>query len=180
MELDHNMRQNQVTVNSKNYEDPSFLETLEALHNIHPHIKFNTIDVVQYTKPTVDKLAENEFTLRQMSRQYNSSFDLDLLNGKLENRMQEQEMIQSSWTLQRFDKSTMYIQSFYPTGGCHAELPFNSNQRKIMKKNDEECLLWCLIAYLHPAKHKLERVPHYKKSEYNNKTKLPSVIPLMI
>ena len=49
-----------------------------------------------------------------------------------------------------------------------------------MKKNDEECLLWCLIAYLHPAKHKLERVPKYKKSEYNNKTKLPSVIPLMI
>ena len=171
------MRHNQVTVNSKNYEDAIFLETLEALHNILPHIKFNTIDVVRYTKPIVDKLAQNEVTFGQMSRQYNKSFDLDLLNGKLEIRMQEQEMIQSSWTMQRFVKSTMYIHSFYPTGGCHAEQPFNSNQIKNMKKNDEECLLWCLIAYLHPAEHKLERVRNYNESEYIIETILPNVIP---
>ena len=176
MELHHNMRHNQVTVYSKNYEDPIFLETLEALHIILPHIKFNTIFVVRYTKPTVDKLAQNEFTFGQMSRQYNSSFDLNLLNRKLENRMQEQEMIQSSCTMQRFDKRTMYIHIFYPTGGCHAEQPFNSN-KKNMKKNDEECLLWCLIAYLHPAEHKLEKVRNYNESEYIIETTLPNVIP---
>ena len=62
--LDHNMKHNQIIVTSTDYEDPRFLEALEALHNIHPHIKFNTFDVVRYTKPTDDKLEENDFTFR--------------------------------------------------------------------------------------------------------------------
>ena len=56
------MKHNQIIVTSTDYEDPRFLEALEALHNIHPHIKFNTFDVVPYTKPTDDKLEENDFT----------------------------------------------------------------------------------------------------------------------
>ena len=90
--LDHNMKHNQIIITSSNYEVPKFLNILESLHNIHPHIKFNTIDVVKYTKPTDDKLEENEFTFRLMTRQYNGAHDLDLLNGELESKMQEQEM----------------------------------------------------------------------------------------
>ena len=82
-------------ISSSDCEDSRFLEALEAMHNIHPHIKFNTFDVVRYTKPTDDKLDENEFTIRLMTRQYNGSFDLDMLNSELEPRMQEQEMNQS-------------------------------------------------------------------------------------
>ena len=46
--LDHNMKHNQIIITSSNYEDPIFLNILESLHNIHPHIKFNTFDVVKY------------------------------------------------------------------------------------------------------------------------------------
>ena len=65
--LDHNMKHNQI-ISSSNYEDPKFLNILEPLHNIHPHIKFNAFDVVKYTKPTDDKLEENDFTVRLMTR----------------------------------------------------------------------------------------------------------------
>ena len=85
--LDHNMKQNQIIIFSSNYEDPRFLEALEALQNIHPHIKFNTFDVVRYTKTTDDRLKENEFTFTLMTRQYNGPFELDMLNGGLETRM---------------------------------------------------------------------------------------------
>ena len=65
--FDRNMKHNQIIITS-NYEDLKFLNILESLHNIHPHIKFNTFDVVKYTKPTDDKLEENELTFRLMTK----------------------------------------------------------------------------------------------------------------
>ena len=89
LELNHKMKHNQIIITSGNYEDHKFLNILESLHNIHPHIKFNTFDGVKYAKPTDDKLEEIEFTFRLMTRQYNGAHNLDLLNGELETRMQE-------------------------------------------------------------------------------------------
>ena len=91
-------------ITSSNYEDPKFLNVLEEMCNIHPHIKFNTFDVVKYTKPIDDKLEENEITISLMTRQYNGPHDLDMLISELETRMQEQEMNQSGWSMQRFIK----------------------------------------------------------------------------
>ena len=168
------MKHNQIIITSSNYEDPKFLNILESLHNIHPHIKFNTFDVVKYTKPTNDKLDENDFTFRLMTRQYNGAHDLDLLNGELETRMQEQEMNQSGWSVQRFIKRTMYIHRFYPSGGCDTELPFTSRYILNIHNTDNKCLLWCLIAYLHPSKDHPNRVSKYNKTEYINEIKLPN------
>ena len=42
-----------------------------------------------------------------MTRQYNGPYDLDMLNGELKTRMQEQEMNQSGWRMQRFIKRTV-------------------------------------------------------------------------
>ena len=98
------MKHDQIIVTSTDYEDPRFLEALQTMHNIHPLIKFNTFDVVRYTKPTDDNLKENESTFRLMTRQYNGPYDLDLFNGEVETRMQEQEMNQSGWSMQRFIK----------------------------------------------------------------------------
>ena len=176
--LDHNMKHNQIIITSNNYEDPKILNILESLHNIHPHIKFNTFDVVKYTKPTDDKIEENEFTFWLMTRQYNGAHDLYLLNGELETRMQEQEMNQSGWKMQRLVKRTMYIHRFYPSGGCDTELPFTSSYILNIHNTDNKCLLWCLIAYLHPAKGHPNRVIKYNKPEYINELKLPNgVIP---
>ena len=176
--LDHNMKHNQIIITSSNYEDPKFLNILESLHNIHPHIQFNTFDVVKYAKPTDDKLEENEFTFRLMTRQYNGAHDLDLLNGELESRMQEQEMNQSGWSMQIFVKRTMYIHRFYPSGGCGTELPFTSRYILNIHNTDNKCLLWCPNAYLHPASRDPNRVSEYKKPEYINEIKIPNgVIP---
>ena len=89
------MKYNQIRITSSNYEDIKFLNVLAEMYNIHPHIKSNTFDVVTYTKPTDDKLEENEFTFRQMTRQYNGPHDLDMLNSEQKTRMQEQETNQS-------------------------------------------------------------------------------------
>ena len=167
------MKHNQIIITSTDYEDPKFLNILESLHNIHPYIKFNTFDVVKYNKPTDEKLEKNEFTFRLMSRQYNGPNDLDMLNGELETRMQEQEMNQSGWSMQRFIKRTMYIHRFYPSGGCDTELPFTSRYIFNIHNTDNKCLLWCLIAYLHPAKDHPNRVSKYNKPEYINEIKLP-------
>ena len=125
------MKYNQKMITGGNYEEPKFLNVLEEMYNIHPPVK--------YTKPTDDKLEENEFTFRLMTRQYNGTHDLDMLNSELETRMQEQEMKQSGWSMQRFVKRTMYIHRFYPTGGCSSELPFISNYIIIINNNDKKC-----------------------------------------
>ena len=157
------------------------MEALEAMHNIHPHIKFNTFDVVRYTKPTDDKIEENEITIRLMTRQYNGPYDLDMLNEELETRMEEQEMNQSVWGMQRFIKRTMYIHRFYPTGGCTTKVPFTSRYILNIHNTDNKSLLWCLIDYLHPAKDHPYIVSNYNKpilmNKYINEIKLPKIQP---
>ena len=91
--------------------------------------------------------------------------------------MQEQEMNQSGWSMQRFVKRKMYIHRFCPTGGCTTELPFKSNYIININNNDEKCLLWCLTAYLHPAPHNPNRVSNYNKLEYIYEIKLSKVPP---
>ena len=57
--LDHNMKYNQIMITSSNYEHIKFLNVLEEMYNIHPHIKFNTVDLVKCTKPRDDKKKTN-------------------------------------------------------------------------------------------------------------------------
>ena len=137
--LDHNMKYNQIMTTISNYEDIKFLNVIEEMYNIHPHIKFNNFDVVKNTKPTDDKLEENKFTFRLMTRQYNGPHDLDILISELETRMQEQEMNQSGWSMQRLVERTMYIHRFYPTGGCTTELPFTSRYILNIHNTDSKC-----------------------------------------
>ena len=91
--------------------------------------------------------------------------------------MQEQEMNQSSCSMQRFVKRTMYIHRFFPTGGCTTELPFTSRYIPNINNTDNNCLLWCLIAYLHPASRDPNRVCKYDEPEYINEIKLPKLPP---
>ena len=173
--LDNNMKYNQIMIRSSDYEDPRFLEALEVMCNIHLHNRFNSFDVVSYTKPTDEQLEEKEFIFRLMTRQYNGSSDLDLLNSELETRMQEQEKNQSGWSMQRFIEITVYIHRFYPTGGCTTKLPFTSRYILSIHNTDNKCLLWCLLAYLHQAKDNANRVNIYNKPEYINEMKLPKI-----
>ena len=79
--------------------------------------------------------------------------------------------------MQRFIKRTMYIHRFYPSGGCDTELPFTSRFILNIHNTDNKCLLWWLIAYLHPAKDNPSRVSIYNKPEYINELKLQKLPP---
>ena len=112
-----------------------------------------------------------------MTRQYNGPHDLDMLNTELETRMQEREMNQSGWSMQRFVKRTLYIHMFYPSGGCTTELPFMSRYILNRHNTDKKFFLWCFIAYLHPASRYPNRITKYNKPEYNIEKKLPKLPP---
>ena len=71
----------------------------------------------------------------------------------------------------------MYIHRFYPSGGCTTKIPFTSRYTLNIHNTDNKCLLWCLIAYLHPAKSHPNRVSNYNKPEYFNEIKLPKIPP---
>ena len=100
------------------------------MHKTHPYIKFNAFEVVKYTKPTDDKLEENEFTFRLMTRQYNGAHDLDMLKSELVTRLQEQEMNQSGWSMQRFDLLVYILHHIIPV-----ELVTIINQNTLMREN---------------------------------------------
>ena len=110
-----------------------------------------------------------------MTRQYNGPYDLDILNSELEARMQEKVVNQSGWSMQRFVNRSMYIHRFYPSGGCTPGLPFTSRYILNIQNTDNKCLLWCLIAYLHPASRDTNRVSKYNKPEYIIEIKLPKL-----
>ena len=54
-----------------------------------------------------------------MTTQYNGPHDLHMLNNELETRMQEREMNQSGWSMQRFAKRTMYTKLMKLVIGKH-------------------------------------------------------------
>ena len=133
-------------ITSGNNEARKFLKVLETMYNIHTHFKFNTFDVVKYTKPTDDKLEENEFTFRLMTRQHNGPCDLDMFNSELKTKIEEQEMKQSGWSMQRFVKRTMCIHRFYPKGGCHVEFPFQSRFLLNINNNDNKMVVFTCLS----------------------------------
>ena len=98
-----------------------------------------------------------------MTRKYNGPYDLDMLKGELETRMQEQEKNQSGLSMQRFVRRTMSIHRFYPSGGCTTKVPFASRYIFNILNTDSKCLLWCLTAYLHPANDHSNNVSNYNK-----------------
>ena len=71
----------------------------------------------------------------------------------------------------------MYIHRFYPTGRCTTELPFTSRYIPNIKNTDNNCLLWCLIAYIHTAKDNSNKVSSYNEPEYINEIKLLKIPP---
>ena len=71
----------------------------------------------------------------------------------------------------------MYVHRFYPNGGGTTMVPFTSRYILNIQNTDNKSLLWCLIAYLHPAKDNSNKVSSYNKLEYINEIKLPKIPP---
>ena len=70
----------------------------------------------------------------------------------------------------------IYI-GFILLGGCTTELSFTSRYILNIHNTDNKCLLWCLIAYPHPASRDPNRVSKYNKPKYINEIKLPKLPP---
>ena len=101
---------------------------------------------------------------RLVSRLYNTQFDLDLKNRKLE--CQNQRWISLLGACKDSVKTYMYTHRFYLTGNCHVEVQFKSGYLLNVQIADENYVLWSIPVYLHPAKDHPIRVSNYNKQLY--------------
>ena len=81
--------------------------------------------------------------------------DLDKIDIKslLEHQIQQQEMKNSGWKIDKINSLTVY---FYKTGKLngsnYVKIPLRSNAILNIEKNDKYCFIWSIIANLHPCK----------------------------
>ena len=93
--------------------------------------------------------------------------DLDKIDVRspLEHQIQQQEMKDSGWRLDKINCMTVY---FYKTGemkgSIYIKIPLRSNPILNIENIDKYCFLWSILAYLHPciARHP-NRVSNYRK-----------------
>ena len=90
------------------------------------------------------------------------------VTSPLEHQIQQQEMKDSGWRFDKINSMTVY---FYKTtelnGSNYVKIPLRSNAILNIENNDKYCLLWSILAYLHPCNnHHPNRVSNYR--QYSN------------
>ena len=73
----------------------------------------------------------------------------------------------SGWIVHLIEKLELYYGKYKPIGGqSYLPLPKELSVKKCLiniKNNDNKCFMWCVLAHLHPPKHKAERCFNYYK-----------------
>jgi hypothetical protein len=89
---------------------------------------------------------------------------------KLTNEMQEFEIKDSQWRLEKIFDLELCINKFIPLRGESYISLLKSIQRKHavinVKNSDNKCFLWALLSALHPVEHNPQRVSRYKSWEH--------------
>ena len=84
-------------------------------------------------------------------------------------KIEAAELKGSGWHFCKINALLMYQSKYRQLkGGSYLELPKWIKDKKAIvniKNYDEKCLMWCLLAALHPAEQHPERVSHYTKYE---------------
>ena len=102
--------------------------------------------------------------------------ETDIINmdvkSPLEHHIQQQEMKNSRWRLDKINSMTMY---FYKTGELkcsnYVRIPLRSNAILNIENKDEYCVIWSILASFHPCNNNHpSRVSNYKQdfNELNN------------
>ena len=94
--------------------------------------------------------------------------DLDKIDIKspLEHQIQQQEMKDTGWKIDKNNSMTIY---FYETGitngSNYVKIPLRPNAILNIEKNDKYCFLWSILACLHPSNNNHpNRVSNYKQN----------------
>ena len=87
------------------------------------------------------------------------------IRSPLEHQVQQQEMKGSGWRFDKINSMTIY---FFKTnemnGSNYFKIPLRSNAILNIENNDKYCLLWSILAYLHPCNNiHPNRVSNYKQ-----------------
>ena len=89
---------------------------------------------------------------------------MDKINEELENFTGEG----SGWVLEQIESVFLQISRYNPIrGGSYIQTPWTIDLKKaivnIQNFHDNLCFLYCILAFLYPARHHKERVNHYRK-----------------
>ena len=176
----HNLHQ----TNSKITITPTFLEfgiefrfinkIMKELAVIYARLinqykfKYQTVFSARFDKQDEDGEILDETELFINLNINHNLTDTDIKNNNvvspLEYQKQQQEMKDSGW---RFDKINSMTKNFYETnelnGSNYVKIPLRSNAILIIENNDKYCLLWSILAYLHPCINHPNRVSNYRQ-----------------
>ena len=131
--------------------------------------RYQTVFSARFDKQDEDDqlLNETELFINLNINQNLTQSDLDKIDirSPLEHQIQQQEMRDSGW---RFDKKGSLTVYFYKTnelnGSNYVKIPLRSNAILNIENNDKYCLLWSILAYLHPCNNNHpNRVSNYRQ-----------------
>ena len=119
--------------------------------------KHQTIFSARFDKHDEDNqlLDENELYFSLNNNQNLTEADINDIDVKspLEHQIQQQETKNSGW---RFDQINSLTLNFYKTGELngsnHVKVPLRTNSISNIENNVKYCLIWSILASLHPCK----------------------------
>ena len=135
---------------------------------IHNPIKLYLSEEIEYKKGET-KFIMGHTTIPQV---YTAGIYISHLN-EIEKLLNEAELRESGWMIQRRISRTLHISYYNSAGGSYIELPFKSPYINIVKNMDDDmCIIWSLVAYMFPATKDKQRISKYL--DHLNSIILPS------
>ena len=132
--------------------------------------KCETVFSARFDKQDEDNQVVDETELfnnlninRNLTQTYIDNIDV---KSPLEHRIQQQELRDSGWKLDKINSMIVY---FYKTGDLNGsndvKIPLRSNAILKIENNDKYCFIWSILASLHPCNNnRPSRVSKYKQN----------------
>ena len=106
-----------------------------------------------------------------------SDIEMNKQISYLNNKIEEQMLVGSGWNFNYISEISLNLHLIKSSvGGTYKELPFKSNViLNIQNENDDYCIIWSLLAYLHPVGTTEHAYRTNKYRQYFNEIKIESI-----
>ena len=149
-------------------------DTLQSDTNQHRGIKWSVASTVCYVKTSVDgEVQTNDMTFRTSNAIATSHSDIDRQIPEafqdLYRQSQDFQDEGSGWSLDRVGSFTVQTVAYQPLmGSSYIKLPEFLVKKKALlniQNEDNKCIVWCILAHLHPQTQHAYRVKLYMQYE---------------
>lgn len=133
---------------------------------------------VSYTRENVDGVQQLEQHLRSSALIFNSADDMEHnvaeMMREIFARSEEFEGQGSGWNFEKVINIKLHLATYAPlSGSSYIPTPKAIQATRgvlNITNEDEKCIIWCILAHLHPAKNNNSKVYNYRLFEHELKT----------